>query len=247
MNILFLRRILRQLLILILLNCQADIYAEGNFDVLINSSPATEAKKDGRLDYYPPTREEQNQNFDVMNKWVAQAFQKPNKEANADKSVTRPSAPFSFVYGGVSSYIFLDSWDYSVHPSENAHFYVVSYTDPMTKLKIDCEVRTYPDAAAVDWVCYLTNTGDKDSPIIENFMPLDSTSLFGSDSAKGVVTLRWSNGDRCTRMLFFIMMNNLSKTKLANFKAIHLCIGCQLRMLTNIAFRSLMFKYLVVA
>ena len=47
------------------------------------------------------TREEQTRNIDVMNQWVAQVFQRSSKKIDADQIVPRPTAPFSFVYGGL--------------------------------------------------------------------------------------------------------------------------------------------------
>lgn len=215
------RKTLQRLLVCVAVSFQVDLYADENLeniDVIIDSSSATAERTDERHDYYPPTREEQTRNIDVMNQWVAQVFQRSSKKIDADQIVPRPTAPFSFVYGGLSSEIFLDSWDYSVQSSENEHFYVASYTDPKTKLRIDCEIKTYPDAAAVDWVFYLTNTGDKDSPIIENFMALDSTGLLGSGLAEGAVTLRWSKGDTCAKDAFFYHDEQLEQDKVRKFQ-----------------------------
>lgn len=114
------------------------------------------------------------------------------------------TVPFSFLFGGRPSCEFLPSWEHSVTKGTagDAHQRVVSYKDPETGLLLECRVTTYRDAAGVDWVCHLSNTGTRPTPLIEQFMPLDTTTLFGSDLPPGSVTLRWSNGDGCTAEAF---------------------------------------------
>jgi len=52
----------------------------------------------------------------------------------------------------------------------------------------------------LNWVCWLTNEGPADTPIIEGFMPLNATLLETKPDQS--VTLRWSNGDGCTAESF---------------------------------------------
>ena len=66
---------------------------------------------------------------------------------------------------------------------------------------VEIEVTRYSDAAALDWVCWLSNTGVTDTPILEGLMPLDAV-LLPADRAQGSPTLRWSNGDGCTESSF---------------------------------------------
>jgi alpha-galactosidase len=76
----------------------------------------------------------------------------------------------------------------------------VLFSDPATGLVIECEVTHYPQAAAVEWVCWLHNTGDAPTPLIDSFMPLDGMLLRHIDGAP--VQLRWSQGDGCTEASF---------------------------------------------
>jgi alpha-galactosidase len=106
----------------------------------------------------------------------------------------RTTAPFSFSYGGRPSEVLLPTWDYSVRSesSEKVMRRTVSYRCPETGLLLQCVITTFEDAAAVDWVFYLTNEGGSDTPVIDSFLPLDSTFTADTESQ---FTLRWSNGD----------------------------------------------------
>ena len=53
----------------------------------------------------------------------------------------------------------------------------ISYRDPKTGLLVEIEVIRHSDAAALDWVCWLSNTGPSDTPILEELMPLDALLL----------------------------------------------------------------------
>ena len=114
------------------------------------------------------------------------------------------TAPFSFTFGGKPSCELLPSWEHSAktETAGGALRRVVSYQDPKTGLLIECHLTTYSDAPGVDWVFYLSNTGTEPTPIIEQFMPLDTATLLGDDLPRGSVTLRWSNGDGCTAASF---------------------------------------------
>ena len=85
--------------------------------------------------------------------------------------------PFSFRYDGKPSAELLPSWTSTqkiVAGSPQRHRY--TYTDPATGLEVTAEVRLYPDApGAVDWVLFFRNTGRKDTPILEDILPLNQT------------------------------------------------------------------------
>ncbi|MBN1344543.1 MAG: NPCBM/NEW2 domain-containing protein, partial [Phycisphaerae bacterium] len=110
----------------------------------------------------------------------------------------RLAIPFSFTYDGKPSDSLLDAWEFETktQPDHNEHTDIVSYKDPKTGLLVECHVKTFPDDAAVDWVCYLANTGPVDTPVIEHFMPLDTDRLRLGGPPDAPITLRWSNGDR---------------------------------------------------
>lgn len=137
--------------------------------------------------------------------WADAVFAKPGIATSSEgKQLPGVSAgrrlivPFSFKYDGKSSDEFLDSWKFSTQAtSKNSiNIRTNTYKDPKTGLAIECEVKTYPDFAAVDWVFRLTNNGNTDTPVVEDFMPLDSGTLFRDGVAGGPATLRWCNGDR---------------------------------------------------
>ena len=49
------------------------------------------------------------------------------------------------------------------------------WTDPATGLVVEVKVTAYPDFPAVEWVLNFTNTGNKDTPILDNVQALDET------------------------------------------------------------------------
>lgn len=120
----------------------------------------------------------------------------------ADKAFAQPlpgSAgllPFSFRYDGKRSNDLVAGWQYQVHRSESSSSVrTISYKDPASGLLLDCEVTTYPDSAAIDWVVHLINTSEEDTAIIEDFLPLDAVLIQGDQ--EGPRVLRWSQGDNC--------------------------------------------------
>jgi len=93
--------------------------------------------------------------------------------------------PFSFKYDGKDSAQFLGSWQCSnenVPECGGARLHRYIYTDPATRLKVTAEVRTFPDnPAAIDWVLRFRNDGPKDTPILENILPLHWTAPGAGD------------------------------------------------------------------
>ena len=114
------------------------------------------------------------------------------------------TAPFSFTYGGKPSHELLPEWEYrsETEPLEGGSRRVISYKCPETGLVLECHLTTYADAAGVDWVFHLINTGTADTPIIERLMPLDTSGFLEAADADRSATLRWSNGDGCTAESF---------------------------------------------
>jgi alpha-galactosidase len=121
----------------------------------------------------------------------------------APRHANRSTAPFSFIFGGRTSDALLPGWEYAhkTEPLTDGSRQLVSYRDPKTGLLIEAHATRYADAPAIDWVCYLSNTGTADTPVIEDLMPLDAILLPGHEP-RGPVTLRWSNGDGCTENSF---------------------------------------------
>ncbi len=121
----------------------------------------------------------------------------------APRNRNRSNVPLSFLYGNLPSDRILPGWQRSEKTESvpGGSRQQIAYRDPQTGLVAEIELTRYNDAAALDWVCWLANTGGADTPIIEDVMPLDSVLLPAGGSA-GPVTLRWSNGDGCTENSF---------------------------------------------
>lgn len=212
------RNTLRTLLIVLYLHSlAAGALAQGDFSVVTPSSPAAEGKGQ-RHDYHPPTEGELARCTEAMKLWVDRVFPRSPGKGATDRPEGARAAPFSFVYGGQSSGSFLAGWDYSARESTDGQGYVASYTDPQTRLRIDCEIKTHPDTAAADWVLRLTNTGDRDTPIIEDLLPLDAGVLAGGATGGSPAILRWSNGDRFARDAFLPHDEKLEQGKARAFQ-----------------------------
>lgn len=88
------------------------------------------------------------------------------------------AAPFfSFTYDGNSSETLLPSWacartSRALDDQRTEH--TITYTDPQTGLVVRCVGIEYRDFPAVEWVLTFQNTGDKDTPILENVQALDN-------------------------------------------------------------------------
>ena len=92
--------------------------------------------------------------------------------------------PFSFVFGGEKSSELLKNWsvqrrkrDLDLQRTE----YTVTYRDPKTGLEVRCVGLEYHDFAVVEWTTYLRNTGNADTPIVEDIQALDSRFERDSD------------------------------------------------------------------
>ena len=99
------------------------------------------------------------------------------------------SAAFSFQYGGAPSKEMLPTWD-TKQTEEGGHV-SRTFTDPKTGLKVDCKITRFDAFPAVEWVVRLTNTGNAETPLIENLLALDA-SLEG---LSGEVVVHHSLGD----------------------------------------------------
>jgi alpha-galactosidase len=89
----------------------------------------------------------------------------------------KPQCPFSFVYGNEASATFLAAWPKTAETKrrDGARMqHTLTWTDPNTGLEVRCVVVEYADLPAMDWVLHLSNTGGKDTPIIEHIRPLDA-------------------------------------------------------------------------
>ena len=84
--------------------------------------------------------------------------------------------PFSFVYGGQSSSLLIGRWRRTVEEKTIDATKVrrtITLDDPDTGLQVRAALTVYTDTPGVDWTLYLTNKGDKDTPILEQVNALD--------------------------------------------------------------------------
>jgi alpha-galactosidase len=105
--------------------------------------------------------------------------------------------PFSFVYGGKPSAELLPAWQRTVatdrgQPGMVRH--TVALTDPATGLRVTAICQAYTDTPGVDWTLAFTNTGDADTPIIEQARALDTWVAAGIGTE---VVLHRLNGSPC--------------------------------------------------
>ncbi len=88
-----------------------------------------------------------------------------------------PALPFSFVYGGRSSSEILADWTAAqpeVTSEDGKTLTIRRYRDEDTGLEVACELTTYDDFPAADWLLRITNHGDADTPILEDIQALDT-------------------------------------------------------------------------
>ncbi len=112
--------------------------------------------------------------------------------------------PISFLLDGKRSTDILKSWTIVRNPvqSENGkHTQTVLLRDPKTQIEIACEITTFAEFPAVDWLMRVTNKGSKDSPIIENLQVLDKKFSKKAGDAREFI-LRRSRGSRMSALDF---------------------------------------------
>ncbi len=133
------------------------------------------------------------------------AFSEPSPGAKTTaKTKLLPATikpPFSFVYGGKKSADLLSGWKLEDHLelrfSAEAGEYQrreMAYTDPATGLVMRIVATAFQDFPAVEWVMYFKNTGNSDTPILENIQALDAPLR----SAEGDPTIHYAKGATCS-------------------------------------------------
>ena len=104
--------------------------------------------------------------------------------ASAQDSFGRGKVPpFSFEYGGVPSSKLLPWWKYSREGT------IHRWTDPRTGLQVECQVTSFSDFGATEWVLRFRNTSSSDTPAISRVRTVDLTQ-----SASGECTLCYADG-----------------------------------------------------
>ena len=88
-----------------------------------------------------------------------------------------PSRVLSFQYGGRPIGEVAIAWKTERTNDESAPDRierVLTISAPVSGLVIRCCVTEYKDFPAVEWVLYLKNAGDADTPIISDILPIDA-------------------------------------------------------------------------
>src|SRR5437879_5715229 len=89
--------------------------------------------------------------------WFAEAFLPTNMGVS--------SPPISFRYDGRDSASFIGSWHShftSDKPDAEKTRHTLTLTDPETGLECRCQVTTFTNFPAIEWVALFHNLGDKD-------------------------------------------------------------------------------------
>ena len=109
--------------------------------------------------------------------------------------------PFSFVFNGESSEAFLSSWRCEVHRDDltDRVAYQTQWVDPQSGLKVSALATVFKDFPAVEWFLRFENSGDTDTPILENVQALDVTL---NSSPTRNLTLDQINGDDASERSF---------------------------------------------
>ncbi|MHB8971842.1 MAG: NPCBM/NEW2 domain-containing protein [Pirellulaceae bacterium] len=85
--------------------------------------------------------------------------------------------PFSFNLDGKPSAELLKNWE-RAHQSrkldEQRTEHTLSFTDPQSGLVVRCQAIEYSDFPTVEWTVYVRNTGQEDSPLLTDILPLDT-------------------------------------------------------------------------
>jgi len=89
---------------------------------------------------------------------------------------------FSFEFGGHPSDEWLALWPKKIakkklDAARTQH--TTTWTDKPSGLEVRCVAVAYSDFPAVEWTVYFKNTGDHDTPILQNIQGLDATLLRG--------------------------------------------------------------------
>ncbi len=130
--------------------------------------------------------------------WVGDMPLRDHRADAAKEPIRRTSElPISFVYGGQSSDDLLATWPMKTNTQKLDDVRTqrtFTWTDPRTGLEVRCVAVEYTDFPAVEWTVYLKNTGQADTPILENIQALD---VRFERSADGEFVLHGNKGDWC--------------------------------------------------
>jgi len=140
--------------------------------------------------------------------WTAARFEGDDK--------TEPAAPFfSFTYDGKPSPELLGQWELKRSTrklDDRRTEHTLAYRDQKTGLTLRCVGIEYHDFPTVEWTLYFKNTGDNDTPILQDIQALDiqleRSAVPGSDAAE--FRLHHNVGSPCTPQDYGLLETVLS-------------------------------------
>ncbi len=117
--------------------------------------------------------------------------------------------PVSFVYGGQPSAGMIHSWTVKREKTagESGDRFLMLRTCPNTGLQIRIEGIAYNDFPVIEWVAYLKNTGNTDTPLIEDIQALD----IHLSTPSGDPAVHYAKGATCSKEDYRPMRRILNK------------------------------------
>ena len=109
---------------------------------------------------------------------------------------------FSFVYGGQPSGKLLAAWPRKSQSSKlprDRTQHTLTWTDAKSGLEVRCVAVEYSDFPAVEWTVYFKNTGQANTPVLENLQAIDARIERGPE---GEFLLKYHKGDTCAPDLY---------------------------------------------
>lgn len=126
--------------------------------------------------------------------------------------------PISFVLGGKSSIELFNSYQIIRKTSTDGTGVAqsdITYRDPCTGLECTIEIKEFKDVLAIEWVARLKNTGNVDTPIIEDIQAMDILWPCPKDVDSNIYYSKGSNGVIDDFMLQRRILPRSSTVKLA--------------------------------
>ncbi len=139
----------------------------------------------------------------------------------ANQASPGQGVPFSFVYGGRPSSEILPQWQRqtSNQPIDATRTQqILTLTDPETGLEVRAEATVYLDTPGVDWTLYFTNKGQRNSPVLEQVLAVDTTLSLGLGTTPVLHRLR---GSMCAADDWMPFDDFLSPGKQVEFGAVN--------------------------
>lgn len=98
--------------------------------------------------------------------------------------------PFDFTYGSQQFRSLEPEWEFQHESGDGSDQDKLIWTDPEFGLRVTCELRTFDQYPATEWVLWFENTGTDDTPFIENLHAIDMSL----SHPEGKFTVHGANG-----------------------------------------------------